>query len=1041
MYSVLYVDDEPVLLELGKTFLEMSGSLNVDTAISAAEAIRLISTHPVDCIISDYQMPEMDGIAFLKFIRANHGHLPFILFTGRGREEVVIEAFSNAADFYLQKGGDPTAQFFELEHKIKLAIERRKTQDELRGSRQRMADIIDHLPDATLAIDLDHRVIAWNIAMEEMTLVKKEDVLGTTDRSYAIPFYGEKRPLLLDMILSDDPEIGKKYPGITRKGNKLISEIYIQRLCGGKGAYLWFIASPLYDTEGKVIGAIESIRNVTGTHKTLDELQASQQRYRAVVEDQTEFISRFLPDGTHVFVNDAYCRYFGKSAEEILGTKFKPEIYPEDVQKIQDHIRSLTPDHPEKTIEHRILMDGGTIRWQQWSDRAIFDENGQVREYQSVGRDITSQKHAEDELRRTYENLTAAEEEMHAQFEELRNREDALRESERKLQGIVRGSPIPQFVIDKNHRVISWNHALEEYSGIRSSDILGTTDPWMAFYHSKRPVLADLIIDNLPDEIERWYSGKFFPSRYVEGAFEVTDFFPHMGVGGKWLFFTGSALRDSQGRIVGAVETLEDVTDIKLKEEELRSSEEKYRRILEDMQDVYYRSDKEGNLIMISPSGVRLLAYDSADEIMGSSIAANMYYNPEQRKEFLAAIGKYGFVTGMEVILKRKDGTPVPVSTSSHKYFDKDGNFLGVEGLFRDISDQKKSDEALRQSEERYRALFENTGTAMVLIEDSTVIRIANAEFIRMSGHPREEIEGKMRWTSFVVKEDLDRMLDQHRLRRERHESALRNYDFRFVTNDGDIRNIYLTIDVIPGSQQSVASLMDITEKVQAQESLRVANRKLNLLYSITRHDILNQLTSLFGFLELARQNVTDPTLLSYLEREKKAAESIRSHIEFTRDYQEVGVRAPEWQRVEIVIKDAGQSDGMKRITLSVDVGDVEIYADLLLQKVFYTLIDNATRHGGDVTKIQFTTQESEEFLIISCEDDGVGVPPDVKDKIFTRQYFQNTGLGLFLSQEILSITGLVLKETGIAGKGARFEIHVPKDAFRHAGSSQEKTS
>jgi PAS domain S-box-containing protein len=1039
MYSVLYVDDEEVLLELGKTFLEMSGSLTVVTALSAAEAIEYLKTNSVDCIISDYQMPEMDGIAFLKYVRANLGLLPFILFTGRGREEVVIEAFSHAADFYLQKGGDPTAQFVELEHKVRLAAERRRTQDELKGSRQRMADIINHLPDATFAIDLEHRVIAWNIAMEEMSGVKKEEILGKTDQSYAIPFYGEKRPLLLDLILNDDPITAKKYPFIKKKGSKLISEIYLQRLYGGKGAYLWFIASPLYDADGHIVGAIESIRDVTDPHKARDELMASQERCRAVVEDQTEFISRFLPDGTHLFVNEAYCRYFGKTPAEIVGTRFRPEVYPEDVQKISAHLMSLTPDNPEKTIEHRIILPGGITRWQQWSDRAIFDDQGKVREFQSVGRDITDQKRSEDELRRAYEELTAVEEEMRAQYEELKNREDAIRESERKLQGIVRGSPIPQFVIGKDHTVISWNHALEEYSNIQAADVIGTKDPWKAFYLEKRPVLADLIIDNHMDEIARWYAGKFSPSKYVDGAVEATDFFPRMGTNGTWLFFTASVIRDSHGNVIGAVETLEDITGTKRKEEELRASEEKYRAILNDMQDTYYRSDREGNLIMLSPSGVRLLGYDSVDEMLGKSIAGTFYYDPEQRDNFLSAMAKDGIITGMETILKRRDGSPVTVATNSHKYFDRAGNFLGVEGTFRDISNQKRSDEILQENEERYRALFESTGTAMVLLEENTIISIPNAEFVRLSGYSREEIEGKMSWTALVVKEDLDRMLAQHRLRRERREEALRNYDFRLVTKSGEIRNIYLTIDVIPGTKQSVASLMDITDNVRAQESLKVANRKLNLLNSITRHDILNQLTSLFGFLELVNRKVTDPTLISYLEREKKAAESIRSHIEFTKDYQEVGVRVPEWQRVDKVIRNAGQLVGLKGISLTVDVGDVEVYADLLLQKVFYTLIDNATRHGGQVTTIRFSLEESPEVLIILCEDDGIGVPADAKEKIFQRQYFQNTGLGLFLSQEILSITGLNLKETGISGDGARFEIHVPKEAFRHPAEPADK--
>jgi CheY-like chemotaxis protein len=188
MYSVLYVDDEPGLLELGKVFLEMSGSITVETALSAKEGIQALEKTAFDCIVSDYLMPEMDGLAFLKFLRGKNNPIPFILFTGRGREEVVIEAVNSGVDYYLQKGGDPKSQFVELEHKIRLAIESRRTDNELKESQQRMKDILDHLPDATFAIDLDGKVIAWNRAIEEMTGVHKDQILGTGDHSYTLPF-------------------------------------------------------------------------------------------------------------------------------------------------------------------------------------------------------------------------------------------------------------------------------------------------------------------------------------------------------------------------------------------------------------------------------------------------------------------------------------------------------------------------------------------------------------------------------------------------------------------------------------------------------------------------------------------------------------------------------------------------------------------------------------------------------------------------------------------------------------------------------------
>jgi DNA-binding response OmpR family regulator len=129
MLSVLYVDDDPLLLDVGKLFLEQSGAFQVEILSSTAEALEKIRTNNYDAVISDYQMPEMDGIQFLKAVREQYPHLPFIIFTGKGREEIVIEALNNGADHYLQKGGDPKSQFAELKHNIERAVERKRTHD------------------------------------------------------------------------------------------------------------------------------------------------------------------------------------------------------------------------------------------------------------------------------------------------------------------------------------------------------------------------------------------------------------------------------------------------------------------------------------------------------------------------------------------------------------------------------------------------------------------------------------------------------------------------------------------------------------------------------------------------------------------------------------------------------------------------------------------------------------------------------------------------------------------------------------------------
>ena len=236
MISVLYVDDEPDLLEVARIFLERHDEFRVGTVTSAERALEILAKEHYDAVISDYQMPGMNGIELLKAVRRQFGDLPFIIFTGRGREEVVIQALNEGVDFYLHKGGDAVSQFAELAHKVKQAVSQRRAEASIRDHERSEADIINFLPDATFAIDRDGVVIAWNRAIEKMTGVKPEDIVGKGDYEYAIPFYGKQRPILIDLVMREDPVIEATYPSIRREGNKLTSEIHLPQFNDGQGA-------------------------------------------------------------------------------------------------------------------------------------------------------------------------------------------------------------------------------------------------------------------------------------------------------------------------------------------------------------------------------------------------------------------------------------------------------------------------------------------------------------------------------------------------------------------------------------------------------------------------------------------------------------------------------------------------------------------------------------------------------------------------------------------------------------------------------------
>lgn len=223
-----------------------------------------------------------------------------------------------------------------------------------------------------------------------------------------------------------------------------------------------------------------------------------------------------------------------------------------------------------------------------------------------------------------------------------------------------------------------------------------------------------------------------------------------------------------------------DITERKLAEQDLRS-------ILDNIQDVFYRTDREGRLILASPSGAEILGYSSVEKLYGKDLAKSLYVNPEDREKFLAEIEKNGAVQNYEIRLKKKDGTPMTILACSHKYYDSVGQFKGIEGILRDISDRKRAEEELKLSENLYRAVFDNTGAATIIIAPDTTILRANEEWEKLTGMPREEQEGRISWTAFIDKDDIERMKKYHHLRRQDPSLAPTMYECKIISIDKTI--------------------------------------------------------------------------------------------------------------------------------------------------------------------------------------------------------------------------------------------------------------
>jgi CheY-like chemotaxis protein len=259
MQSILMIDDQQDLLDVTRLYLERRKEMTVETVTSAKDALELTTRNVYDAIIADFDMPEINGIEFLRILRARGDTTPVIIFTGVGKENTAIEALNSGADFYLRKGEDPHAQFVSMVELINKAVKGRFTDRTTRNAQKLLGDTIAFFPEASFALDHEGKVLAWNKAMVDLTGVRPAEILGKGNSAHAIPFFGRRSPMLSDLVFEDETSIRKSgYTIVSKMKGSIIAWTKI-----GNERVLWMKAAALYDTRDLLIGVISSVRDVT----------------------------------------------------------------------------------------------------------------------------------------------------------------------------------------------------------------------------------------------------------------------------------------------------------------------------------------------------------------------------------------------------------------------------------------------------------------------------------------------------------------------------------------------------------------------------------------------------------------------------------------------------------------------------------------------------------------------------------------------------------------------------------------------------------
>ena len=235
---------------------------------------------------------------------------------------------------------------------------------------------------------------------------------------------------------------------------------------------------------------------------------------------------------------------------------------------------------------------------------------------------------------------------------------------------------------------------------------------------------------------------------------------------------------------------------------------------------------------------------------------------------------------------------------------------------------------------------------------------------------------------------------------------------------------------VILGKRMVAVYIEDVTEQKRMQTAILMANKKLNLLGTVTRHDVVNQLSVLIGNLEIASMKDPKSPFIKYLKKAMESGENISTILSFSKDYQLMGTEAPSRINIKDSCTRGISTVDAKGVKVNIETGDLQVFADRMLEKVFLNLMDNSLRHGERVKNIRISSKLVDGGIDVIFEDDGVGVPRAEKERIFELGYGKHTGLGLYLVREILGITDIAIEESGIEGKGAKFVLRVPSGSF-----------
>ncbi|MDQ2071256.1 PAS domain S-box protein [Haloarcula sp. NS06] len=993
---VLHVEDDPEFASMTAAFLSRTDDrIDVVSATSANEGLTRLSEEPIDCVVSDFDMPRQDGIELLESVRAVDEDLPFILFTGKGSEEVASEAISAGVTDYLQKQ-QGTDQYTILANRITNAVEQYRSQRALDASRERLSLFIDKSPLGVIEWDESFEVVQVNEKGEEI-LRRGESAL-----------------------------VGKGFETLVPDSELDAVEETITALQEGSGGYNTVLDVETGDGEQIVCEWHNRIIRETGEtvaifsqFQEITERRQRQQRIEALHDTTRELM--------HVESREAVAELVVETARDLLGLPLSAVFLADESADalrptaVTDEAQAIIDDHPT-------FREGDSLVWEVFDsgEQRVFDDVSTHPNRYNPDTDISSElliplgdhgvliaastdvaafEDASVSLMRT---LAANTEEALSRLDRQQELRTLTERHELALDGAELGVWDWKIKTDE----VTFDERWADMLGYSLDELDPTVDTWDELIH--------------PEDLERTYEAL---NAHLDGETEIYECDHRLKTATgdyRWIRDIGKVFeRDENGDPVRAVGIHQDVTDHKERKQELEDTSRKLQVILDTAPTYILMKDTDSRFLFINSAARDLYGIGADESVVGMSdydilpdhIAEQTHADDQRALEQQETVE-------VETVIP-VDGTERTHLTRKTPILDEDGEPYALCVVATDITDQKRRERELARLTDEYEAVFENTNDAIALVDiegsaDDPTFRYVrtNEAYERQSGFDTESLTGQT--PVEAAGPDSGRRIADHYKRcvsagetitfeeRDLHPTGVWETQVTPIFADGEIDRL-------------VAISRDISDRIEYREELERQNDRLEEFASIVSHDLRNPLSVLEGSLALARDTGNDEQFDRCYRAIDRMKELIEDLLTLAREGDTVSETEP--LDLESTVQSCWHAVETSDATLEVPA-ESTIYADeSRVRQLLENLINNAVTHGGPAVTVEIGTIGESGFYVA---DDGGGIPAEQHETVFESGYTTTdggTGFGLAIVKEIAAAHDWSVSVTESDTGGARFEF------------------